>query len=87
MEPFLAFRNSRQSRLFISRTWTWKRRDLFDLTLKKCEIVFLEFILMAEISFFKVPQSKIEDTGILGVEKLGSSPGDSWLSVIEPSDL
>lgn len=54
-----------------------KERPFFDLTLKKCEIGFLEFILMIENSFFKVPQSKIEDTGILGVEMLGSCCGDS----------
>ena len=54
---------------------------------KNVRLFFLEFVLMVEISFFKVPQSKIKDTGILGVEMLGSCHGDSWLYVTELSDL
>lgn len=84
MEAFLALRNSRQSGLFILRTQ--ERRGLFDITLKKCEIAFLEFILMVGTSFFKVPKSNIEDIRILGVEMLGSYHGDSWLYAIELSE-
>lgn len=75
MEPLPALRNSRQSGLFTPRTWG--RRDLFDTTLEKCTIAFLEFILMVRTSFFKAPQRNIEDTRILGVEMLGTYHGDS----------
>lgn len=50
----------------------------FDITLKKCEVTFLDFILMLGTSFFKVPQSGIRDTRVVGVGMLKSYNRDRW---------
>lgn len=50
----------------------------FDITLKNCEVAFLDFILMVGTSFFKVPQSGIQDTRAVDVGMLKSYNRDRW---------
>lgn len=77
--------NSGENGLFISKIW--KEKDLLTLTLTKCEIAFLDSVLMVDTSFFKVPQSDTEDTRVLAMEMLGSYRGTLDPVLTEPSDV